>query len=332
MSPDRDALMGELERQVGEGSLRWLADDHGYAVWSAEWPRLELRALWTAVELDFTPASPGEGVALECRVGAVGRSAPTLEAGRAPVAEAGDVERACAEISTVLGGPLRAVVAGDLGELGLEGGQNLPHAGDGERPSGLEAALTDADRARLMHGLEDGLRRHAGWLWDAAGLEVRERSWPRLALGADHAGLWLTWYGARHGAPPPAVALTLVDPVEGELRAYELDDLLDTGGALDRPLEAEQPDHAFPDLAERLELIRPLLSGEAEAWRTLRRARGEAGASRALEDEVERSVAGADDAFRRGDHAAVVGLLEHLDGRLPRAAQMKLDLARRRLS
>ncbi len=78
-------------------------------------------------------------------------------------------------------------------------------------------------------------------------------------------------------------------------------------------------------------MLRPLLAGEEEAWRSLRRRRAELDASRALEGELHESIERADEAFRGGDMAAVAQLLDALDGRLPRSAQMKLDYARRRL-
>ncbi len=157
---------------------------------------------------------------------------------------------------------------GDLSALGLPGGANAPDAGE-SAASGLDTALSKRDAEKLMSGLEQGLRRHATWLRGDAGLDLAERRWPVLLLSSARAGLRLLWYGLNHGHPPPALSLALVDPVGGELPAYELDALLDTGGGLDAPLRAEDPDWAARALEQRLNVLRPLLAGEEEAWRSL---------------------------------------------------------------
>ena len=342
MTHDRRQMMEELERQVAAGRLRWLADEHGYAIWSSAWPTLELRAMWTVVELGFGEGPAGR-LELGCRLGAVGHPGTLtpralaqelgleVDVDAVPVPGPEGVAPACERLSALLGGPLRAVVEGDLGAFGVRAGHNSRHAESGERPPDeLEASLSEADRTALLAGLEGGLREQAGWLWEELGFAVAERAWPHLRLASPRAGLRLSYYGLNHGAPPPAVALALEDPLDGDLPAYELDDLLSPEPRLDTPLVVRDPRQAGRSLAARLVVLRPLLAGEEPAWRSLRRERAELGARRGLQDDLRRSVPRADRAFREGDLAAVVDLLEGLDGLLPRAAQLKLDYARRR--
>jgi hypothetical protein len=339
---DRTALMTPLEREAHTGTLRWLRDEHGYAVIRAEWPVLSLQALWTVIELRFEQRE--EATVLTCSVGVVGEPAPLpaevvaarlgVELGEpAPtVAAPADIANAAAHWSGVLDGPLRAPVAGDLSALGARGGSNLPSAeppGRGTDP--LEASLSEEERSAMIEALEQGLHRHASWLWEA-GLEPVERGWPGLRLVSPRAGLRIWFYGIHHGAPPPALAFALDDPDGDALRSYELRDLLPGGERLDTPIEAADAEAAASELADRLVLLRPLLEGDADAWRELRRGRAELQARDALDTELRTALPRADEAFRRRDFRAVVEALDSLDGQLPRAAQRKLDHARAQLS
>jgi hypothetical protein len=339
MAGDRTALMRALEREARSGALRWLADEHGYAVTRAEWPALALQALWTVIELRFEERE--QATVLTCNMGAVGEAAPLpaeavaarlgveLDAPVPTVAAPEDVADAAAHWSRVLSGPLRAPVAGDLSALGARGGRNLPTTSEGTLDP-LTAALPETERAAMMEALERGLRRHASWLWEG-GLEPVERRWPELRLASPRAGLRIWFRGLHHGAPPPALAFALDEPEGDELPSYVLRDVLPESDRLDTPIAAEDPEAAAAELAVRLAPLRPLLEGQAEAWRELRRARGELEAASAAEDELRAALPRADEAFRRQDFSGVVEALEPFDGRLPRASQGKLDYARARL-
>jgi hypothetical protein len=238
------------------------------------------------------------------------------------------VADAAAHWSRLLGGPLRAPVAGDLSALGARGGSNRPSA-EGPGP-GTDPLTSEEERATMIEALELGLRRHAGWLWEA-GLEPIERSWPGLRLASARAGLRIWFHGLHHGAPPPALAFALEDPDGDDFPSYLVRDLVSGGELLDTPIEADDPETAAAELAARLAPLRALLEGDADAWRELRRARAELEAEGAAEDELRTAVPRADEAFRRRDFDGVVEALEPLDGRLPRAAQRKLEYARAQL-
>ncbi|HZC13976.1 MAG TPA: hypothetical protein VE270_08145, partial [Thermoleophilaceae bacterium] len=168
MAADRTALMTALEREAHTGTLRWLREEHGYAVLRAEWPVLSLQALWTVIELRFEQRE--EATVLTCSVGAVGEPAPLpaevvatrlgveLDEPAPAVAAPAHVADAAAYWSRIVAGPLRAPVAGDLRVLGARGGSNLPSAeppGLGTDP--LEASLSVQERSAMIEALEQGL-------------------------------------------------------------------------------------------------------------------------------------------------------------------------------
>lgn len=323
-------------RAAVETELDWLPERYGYAVTEARWPALRLEAGWTTVSifvardddrLSLRVELGGRGsvdfMALDALVRKLGGEAPASIDVRDD-----DFRAACRVISDLLAGPALRVIAGDLAPLGLRGGENRASA-QPLVPS-LTQEVRGEDAVGLMTSLEGELGARVGWL-AASGYRVESSAWPVLLLTDGVRRIRIAFYGGRHGSEMAlSLRLAAADAVghEDDLSAPELEELVDTDTNLDDYLPADDPD-AVRRLGMILDALRPVLTDD-DAWRALVRRREERAAQLSLERVVEDALPRADEAFRAGDYRAVVRLLEEADGALPRGAQRKLEIARRR--
>ena len=199
---------------------------------------------------------------------------------------------------------------------------------DGPAPSVTEQ-VPDRDRAALLASLEGELGARVGWLSES-GYGVEASTWPELALTDGVRRIRVAFYGGRHGSELALdLRLSRADTTgDDEIASYELEDLVESPVDLGAYLPADDLD-AGRRLAAMLDALRPVLTDD-DAWRALLRRRQERSARISLEQTLEDALPEADEAFRAGNYGAVVRLLEEADGALPRAAQRKLEIARRR--
>jgi hypothetical protein len=192
--------------------------------------------------------------------------------------------------------------------------------------------LPDARKGELMGALLEELRGGLRWLGDELGYELEEAGFPAILLRSDETELRLS-FGALHGKRL-ALFANVREVGGGEwLHAGRIaalaegaEPVIDTevGGPADVPDAAAR-------LSGLLERIRPALAGGREALARLRELDRRASEQAEAERWLETVRGPAADASRHEDWERVVELLGPLDGRLPRAEQMRLDLARRRL-
>jgi hypothetical protein len=193
--------------------------------------------------------------------------------------------------------------------------------------------LPEERRAELMRALAAQLDGELRWLRDRHDLQAAEAAWPALWLASPRASVRLTFDPALHGAklalgadfaePESLERLTLetaarhLDAATHDVRSRIVD------GPGDVPAAAAA-------LSSDLSAVEPLVAGEPEAFRTVRRRYKEAVTRISLEYALEDASQDAGEAWRARDLERVVAILEPLEGHLPRHQQGWLDYARRK--
>jgi hypothetical protein len=163
------------------------------------------------------------------------------------------------------------------------------------------------------------------------GYEPAEARWPAVRLESPRATLRIG-YSATHGN---AVTLGVSlqehgDPESRSVSALQRLSGVPEHGSRDWLVEsAADVDRALARIAEALQTVEPLLAGDPEAFRTVRRREKEAVTANALAYELDDARRDAGEAWRAKDLERVVAILEPLEGHLERHEQGWLDYARR---
>ena len=188
-------------------------------------------------------------------------------------------------------------------------------------------------RAELMRRLEAAVERQLGWLREH-GYEVAEARWPVVRLDSERVALWLG-YSVGHGGRL-VIGVSLQERGEPERRS--LGSIQHISGLPELPtadavVESDDDvDAVVARISEQLRTIEPLVAGQEEAFRTLRRRYKESLAATTLAFALEDASREAAEAWRERDLERVVAILEPLEGHLPRHQQGWLDYARRNRS
>ena len=182
------------------------------------------------------------------------------------------------------------------------------------------------DEAELMERLVAGVRDHLGWLREH-GYELTEREWPVVTLDSPRARLALG-YARGHGNRL-LIGVSLQEQGEPEPRSLTT---LQRLSGLPEPLAPEAADDIATSLvriSEQLRAVEPLVAGDPDAFRTVRRREKEAETANALDYALEDAGRDAGEAWKERDLDRVVAILAPLEGHLPRHQQGWLDYARR---
>jgi hypothetical protein len=182
-----------------------------------------------------------------------------------------------------------------------------------------------------MERLTAAVPRRLGWLRDH-GYEQAEARWPGVRLESPNARLYIG-YSATHGG---ALTLGVSLQEHGDPDPRSLGSLQRLSGVPEHPprdwlIEADADvERALARISEQLRTIEPLVAGDPEAFRTVRRRYKEALTANALEYALEDARRDAGEAWRERDLGRVIEILEPLEGHLDRHQQGWLDYARRK--
>jgi hypothetical protein len=183
-----------------------------------------------------------------------------------------------------------------------------------------------ADEAELMQRLEAGVRDRLGWLRDH-GYELGDARWPAVTLDSPRARLALR-YSHGHGNRL-VLGVSLQEHGDSESRSLSTIQRL---SGLPEPLapeSADDVDAALERISDQLRAVEPLVAGDPDAFRTVRRREKEAETANELDYALEYAGRDAGEAWKERDLDRVVAILEPLEGHLPRHQQGWLDYARR---
>jgi hypothetical protein len=191
--------------------------------------------------------------------------------------------------------------------------------------------LPPTRRDELMKRLKAGMRTQLGWLRDH-GYEEAETDWPTVRLESPTTDLTVG-YSSTHGN-----RLTLGAALQehGDPEPRSVAALQRLSGVPEHPPRdwlIESDDDVEPVLAKisgELRTIEPLVAGDEQAFRTVRRRYKEAVTANALDYALEDARRDAGEAWNDRDLDRVVEILEPLEGHLERHEQGWLDYARRK--
>jgi len=183
-----------------------------------------------------------------------------------------------------------------------------------------------------MERLTAAVPEQLGGLLRDHGYEPAEARWPAVRLRSPRATLAIG-YSATHGN---ALTLGVSLQEDGDPEPRSLSALQRLSGVPEHPprdwlIESDEDvERALRRISGELKTIEPLVAGDPEAFRTVRRRSKEAVTANALDYELEDARRDAGEAWQAKDLDRVVEVLEPLEGHLERHEQGWLDYARRK--
>ena len=182
-----------------------------------------------------------------------------------------------------------------------------------------------------MERLTAAVPEQLGRLLRDHGYDPGEARWPVVRLESPRASLAIG-YSATHGN---ALTLGVSLQEHGDPQPRSVSALQRLSGVPEHPprdwlIESDgDVAEALQRMSRELQTIEPLVAGDAEAFRTVRRREKEAVTANALDYALEDARRDAGEAWQAKDLDRVVEILEPLEGQLERHQQGWLDYARR---
>lgn len=333
---DVASLNAAVFAEVRSGELRWLVEELGFV---ADRPGTFFnRFASPEAELElFFYNEVGHAPELSCRIGdhvvpaivTISQYAEAVarrtETDRFAVEAPEDVTVACRGVSDLLRRYRRVL------EHPSEAVAEISRPSDDVVETELDRRLDATVKVRLLTAIQDTLADAAPWLAADAGMRQVSARWPVVRLTSDSVGLSVYVFGSRHGAPPAAIAIAVEWLPTGEVFGPEPLSVALGRPNLDEPVLAEGPESVMAGLSDRLEALRPLLSGDLASWQALRRRLSETVATTQRAEDLRDDVPRGRDAFDRGDFGAVIRLLGPLEDELRGDDRKRLEIARRRV-